>query len=144
MGTKSCFDCSEVKPVSEFYLNRARGQPMSYCKDCSRSRKAAWVGDNPIRTQLTDARKRAKQAGVPFSITVNNVPPVPAVCPILGVPLERGGDRNSAPSLDRIKPELGYVPGNVAWISFRANRIKNDATLAELEAAARWLRAQLT
>ena len=36
-------------------------------------------------------------------------------------------------SLDCIIPELGYVPGNVAVISRRANTIKNDATIEELE-----------
>lgn len=42
-------------------------------------------------------------------------------------------------SLDRIVPSLGYVPGNVAVISHRANRIKSDATADELRAVADWL-----
>ena len=41
--------------------------------------------------------------------------------------------RNS-PSLDRIRLELGYVKGNVRVISGRANLLKNDATIEELEA----------
>lgn len=43
------------------------------------------------------------------------------------------GVRNDAsPSLDKIIPSLGYVPGNVLVISWRANRIKCDATANEL------------
>ena len=30
-------------------------------------------------------------------------------------------------------PDKGYVKGNVHWISRRANRIKSDATVEELE-----------
>lgn len=32
------------------------------------------------------------------------------------------------PSLDKIEPELGYVKGNVQWLSWAANRAKGDLT----------------
>jgi hypothetical protein len=81
------------------------------------------------------ARARAKRAGLPFTITRKDII-IPSHCPILGIPLfkvtgKQGGGDNS-PSLDRIRPELGYVPGNVIVISMRANRIKSDATIQEL------------
>jgi hypothetical protein len=41
--------------------------------------------------------------------------------------------------LDRVIPELGYVPGNVAVISLRANTMKQDATAAELRVLADWI-----
>ena len=44
--------------------------------------------------------------------------------------------------LDKIKPELGYVEGNVAWISSRANRIKYNATKEEIIALAEWIKNQ--
>jgi len=47
-------------------------------------------------------------------------------------------DRTS-PSLDRLKPHLGYTKGNVAVISDYANRIKQDATPEEVMAVARWM-----
>jgi len=34
--------------------------------------------------------------------------------------------------IDKIKPNLGYVKGNVRVICWRANRLKSDATLDEL------------
>jgi hypothetical protein len=69
---------------------------------------------------------------------------VPEYCPALGMKLVVSDDRvgDCSPSLDRINPELGYIKGNVAVISHRANRIKNNATANELENIAKWLRTQ--
>lgn len=83
---------------------------------------------------VRNARHRAKAAGVPFTITKNDIV-IPTHCPILGIPLVhqigRGGG-DSSPSLDKVRPELGYVPGNVIVISQRANRLKSDASIKEL------------
>ena len=92
---------------------------------------------------IGNARRRARLAGVPFTITSADIV-IPSHCPILGIPLVRllgkkGGSDNS-PSLDRIIPEGGYVPGNIIVISRRANRIKSDATPEELEQVADFYR----
>jgi len=52
------------------------------------------------------------------------------------------GARPDSPSVDRIRPELGYVPGNVAVISVKANFIKGNATAAEIRLVAEWLDKQ--
>lgn len=61
-----------------------------------------------------------------------------------GAPLHWHTDRKdeSAAELDRLVPALGYVKGNVAFISRRINRLKNDATLQELERLVEWLKYQ--
>jgi hypothetical protein len=41
--------------------------------------------------------------------------------------------------LDRIDNNEGYVKGNVAVISFRANTLKNNATAEELRAIADYM-----
>jgi hypothetical protein len=79
-----------------------------------------------------DARKRAVSRGTPFSIQPTDIV-IPTHCPILGIELRHGAGRENVPSLDCIRPELGYVLGNICVISFRANRIKSDATSDELE-----------
>ena len=79
------------------------------------------------------AKHHAKKLSVPFTIKDSDIH-IPAVCPVLGIALERaGGSRDNAPSLDRVVPSKGYVPGNICVISSRANRIKSDASLKELE-----------
>jgi hypothetical protein len=82
---------------------------------------------------IQNARVRARAAGVPFTIATTDIV-IPTHCPILGIPLftgKRGGGDNS-PSLDRVRPERGYVPGNIIVISNRANRLKSDASIEEL------------
>lgn len=69
------------------------------------------------------AKERCKRSGVMFVIAVSDIT-VPAVCPVMGIPMTVGGARDNSPSLDRIDPSRGYVPGNVCVICYRANRIK--------------------
>ncbi len=100
--------------------------------------------NHPSQRMLVRAKIRAKKKGIPFTITQKDII-VPNICPILGLPLihsegPKGTSSNdNSPSLDRIIPKLGYIPGNIAVISMRANRIKTDATPEELRKVADWL-----
>ena len=93
------------------------------------------------------ARARAQRRGLPCSISPLDIY-IPECCPVLGVKLAVGigrgrgvGPANNSPTLDRIDPELGYVPENVRVISWRANRLKNDGTAAEHRRIADWMDA---
>lgn len=69
----------------------------------------------------------------------------PERCPVFGYKLsfENGnrqhGFRGNLPSVDRIDPALGYIPGNLQVISFRANAMKSDASPEELRLFAQWV-----
>ena len=78
-----------------------------------------------------DACKRARNLGLPLDLNPDRIS-IPEVCPVLGLRLTLDGPRDTRPSLDRIVPAKGYVTSNVRVISFRANRIKSDATPEEL------------
>jgi hypothetical protein len=79
------------------------------------------------------ARKRARQGAFEFALPKNSIF-VPRTCPALGIPITAGEARSGqSPSLDRIRPVLGYVPDNVRVISDRANRLKGDCSLDELK-----------
>ncbi len=92
---------------------------------------------NPVRTMLVYARYRAKQRGIPFSITPEDIT-IPARCPILGTPLDFSDGSRTEPSLDRRIPELGYIPGNVWVISTLANSMKWNASAEDLLAFSRY------
>lgn len=91
------------------------------------------------------AKSRAAAREVPFDLTPSDILDVATVlCPITQRPLDysagkgRGRHRAESPALDRLRPEQGYVPGNVAVISNRMNRIKSSATPEELVALGKW------
>lgn len=91
---------------------------------------------NLIGALLNSARYRAKQRGMEFNLSREDIV-IPARCPVLGLEMTIGrsaGPRDTSPTLDRIDNAKGYIKGNVVVVSFRANRLKGDATLAEIRA----------
>jgi hypothetical protein len=74
---------------------------------------------------------------------------IPDHCPILGIPLNYEGRRDGSvegfgrsddsPSIDQIIPGAGYFLGNIQILSWRANRIKSNATPDELRAIANYM-----
>lgn len=92
------------------------------------------------------AKGRAKRLGVPFGITAEDIP-IPDRCPALGIPLypNFGGKAQHpySPSIDRIDPTKGYIPGNVKVISAKANAIKQDASIADLVKVLAYMRRSL-
>ena len=95
------------------------------------------------RSMLSAARSRAAKRGLPFNLTIDDFD-IPDICPALGTEIVLDGDLDRAPSLDRVVPAMGYVKGNVAVISNRANRIKNNASPHELRAIAEFVENHIT
>lgn len=87
---------------------------------------------------LNRAKRRAGRKGIPFGITEADVV-IPNLCPVFGVPLAGAGEGKWAPSLDRVDSSEGYVPGNVAVISYLANTLKNSGTAEQHRLIADWI-----
>ena len=71
---------------------------------------------------------------------------IPDYCPILNIKLNYDGVESHgwtreecSPSLDQIIPNKGYTLDNIQIISWRANRIKNNATPEELKLIADYM-----
>ena len=114
-----------------------------WLREDRKEKASAYKKANVIFGLMERARNRAKVKGIPFTIEYTDVV-IPDMCPILGIPLfrnEGGKPSVNSPSLDRVIPELGYVPGNICVISHRANTIKNDATAEELLAVIEYIRS---
>ena len=90
--------------------------------------------DNPIRYLLRSAKSRAKSRNLEFNITEKDLI-LPEFCPLLNLPLQTNNEKkqHNSYSIDRIDSTKGYVPGNVWIISTRANILKNNSTIKELE-----------
>lgn len=109
----------------------------------SKARRRYWDIQLPQRL-LNSARYRARQQGLVCTITLEDIR-VPERCPILNVVLRpnTGKQSEDSPTLDRIDSKLGYVPGNVAVISWRANSLKSDASVEEVECLLAYMKGEL-
>ena len=160
-----CNQCNGWHDKENWYYNK-NGKKDSMCKDCRKSyRKDAkklhskkyyqenrehylelnrqWR-ENNIELKLWHSCKHsAKKRNLEFNIEPNDIV-VPAVCPILGIPLDTHAESGTGsghdwklnpyrPSVDRIDSNKGYIKENIEVVSWRANSLKKDATLEEIK-----------
>jgi hypothetical protein len=124
---------------SDRWMPDGLGRPPSHQLYQQRQLERARSG--AAKRMLAGAKGRAKELGLPFDLTIADIA-IPDVCPALGCRITCVGKRTTASSasLDRIVPDCGYVRGNVSVISLRANRLKGNATLQELESLTAYVR----
>lgn len=146
--TKSgtCIECGNARSAS---WNKQTGYGKEY-RAVNREQMAEanreWRRRNPekvqqytttessrITSQLNQAKRRAKAHGWEFNLTKRDIT-IPDTCPVLGIPLLRTDTRlgDSSPTIDRIDSTKGYTLDNIRVISWRANRLKSDATTEEM------------
>lgn len=126
----------------EMRLEMTRRTRQKYLPKYAAKQKQYYI-DNPGVYLRNVCKARAKKLGVPFNLTAEDFT-IPDVCPVLGIKIERGtkGFHDNAASVDRLIPELGYVKGNINIVSFRANRLKGNATSEEIFKIAHWVRKE--
>lgn len=165
-AARECRTCRRLLEPAQFWRQpNKRNGLQSECKTCMKGRTTAYHRTHrdelrprnnavitarrrrdPLKAFMASIRNRAKVRGLPCTITEDDLV-FPERCPILGIPLSFGlgmgaghglAFRDSRYSADRIDNSKGYVPGNVVIVSYRANRIKSDASAQELTAVARF------
>lgn len=139
---KICLECSNEKTFNHFSRINKHDKfsgIRDICKNCSRAktsreiRARTWEFDS-VKIMLMNSKERAKRNGIEFSLTEEDIQ-IPEKCPVLGIPLFRckKNNWNNSPSIDRIDNTEGYVKENIVIVSRRANILKRDATIDELE-----------
>lgn len=103
------------------------------CKPCENRRHRESRASDVVGTLLEKARERARRKNIAFKLKRDDIK-IPDVCPVLGIQLRKavGMVDDNSPTLDRVIPSLGYVPDNIIVVSWRANRLKSDASIDEL------------
>ena len=124
---RECTKCKQIKPTTEFHRHaKCRGGFNSVCKSCRQPLSQANYKATTKELRLFNAAKsRAALKDREFSIELSDIV-IPKVCPVLGISMD-------SPSLDRIDSNKGYVKGNVRVISKRANMLKSNATVQEMQ-----------
>lgn len=120
--------CVACREAGNTYYSRHTEEQKDKMREQSRRK---WR-ENRLHYLVQQAKYRAKRDGRDFDLTVDDLE-IPETCPVLGIPM-------TSPSLDRKDNSKGYVKGNVFVISRRANILKNDATVDELEAVVRYMK----
>ena len=100
-----------------------------------------------LKTYLKNAKNRALRENVPFNITLQHLIDIATdECPIFHTPfvwgssgLGKGKVRENTPQLDKIIPQLGYVKGNIAFLSGKANKMKDNGTMQDHYDIADWI-----
>jgi len=89
-----------------------------------------------VKITYNRLKASAKRRGIPFDLTLvdlNNLS-YPMTCPILGMRLKFNNKlMDDSYSIDRIDSNKGYEIDNIIVISWKANRLKNNASNEELE-----------
>ena len=127
---RECNRCREFKTSENFTpFKGGRNGLYPICKSCRvTDSKNEWANKAPKSKILERCKSRATKKGWDFNLTLEDIPEIPLLCPVFGLPMEG----KYSPSLDRIDSSKGYIKGNVQIISTRANAIKNDATPEEI------------
>ena len=167
MDTKFCSKCKQVLPVEKFSKDKGQKSGLRCaCKGCSSKEFKAFKASPGYRKRLNRAKelfsvlketdpvkawadtvfynatKRAKESGIEFSITkkwlIDNAI---EFCPLLDLKLVYNASKPIAASasIDRKDSAGGYTMENCKIISFKANRIKNNATVEEITMLAKRL-----
>lgn len=135
---RSCTECKVWKSKEAFHSNR--GHPYNInptCKECRKPRSKRDYHKQTREQKLFDrAKSRATRKGQEFNIVLGDIY-IQDVCPVLNMPYIKTGQY--VPSLDRIDNNKGYTKENIIVMSSRANRMKGDFNIEELNKLIRFL-----
>lgn len=141
-----CSRCFQTKNLDQFQWGRrghADEYQFSYCNSCRkeayRKRKMGTI-EAYFSVRVVSIRRRAKLAEIDCSIEINDLLQLwekqNGLCFYTDIPLEwqvYNGLTPASLSVDRVEPIKGYTKDNVVLCSRRANMIKSDMSLAEME-----------
>lgn len=135
-----CTQCGKKQKVKSY----------NFCNECFNDKKRQTykrgMERNPFHRRLIKLKAHCKSEDIKCDLDAEYLASIwTGICPVFGTQLffSRNGIKDKADNcadLDRFNPELGYVKGNVSWISTRANRIKYNASIQELESILFWMK----
>ena len=94
-------------------------------------------------TACKASKRRARDKNLPFNLTsdyLESIFPKNCICPILGYKMKVSNITlgKLSPTLDRVNPRLGYIKGNVEFVSNIANCMMTSATGRDIKRFVKW------
>ena len=133
ISSNACVHCQRAKSI-RIYQNLTPDEKRDRIEKQAESGRQ-WRANNKARHLWHSTKNRALEKGMEHTITPDDIV-IPDLCPVFGTPMDR-------PSVDRFDNNQGYVKDNIRVISNRANMLKNDATIEELEAVLRYMKGEI-
>lgn len=94
------------------------------------------ITEKELKQLVNQLKASAKKRGIEFNLSTTDIDEIgiPLTCPVLGIPLKfhRGKPQDNSISFDRIDSSKGYTKDNLVIVSYRANKLKSNATLEEM------------
>lgn len=145
-----CNSCLIEKNESEFYIRKdgTFGKYRKTCKECKTSNQRRnykkYKENNPFLSRHVKMKASCKQRNIPYNLDEIYLEQIwTGVCPITGLKLvwSCGGFENLPhfAELDRFIPSLGYIKGNVSWISRRMNHLKGNGSIEDFKNILNWM-----
>ena len=143
-----CRGCNEEKHEEDFPLRKdyPKTSRRPYCHICvadiARARYKSHQRNQPFKLKASRAASKASSNKVPCDVDAEYLESIwTDVCPVFGDKLDVSAPRgeDGCAELDRFIPELGYVKGNVTFLSRKANRLKNSMTTEEARQVYKWM-----
>jgi len=141
-----CSRCKEIKPILEFQHGR-RGQQyeyrFSYCNKCRKKQVYLNLNNDCVRflrDRYNRLKRKAKSKDIVFTLTAEELiakyHQQQTLCfytdVVMDIQVGNGLCRHSM-SVDRLNPKLGYTNANTALCTHKANTIKSDLTIEEVQ-----------
>jgi len=155
---KEKLKCSICKKMlaTELFARSSRDCHQSSCKPCRKQYKIEYrkkLKNNPrsriLHNMMKNSRSRAKELNLPFDLDKKFLDSILGTrCPVFNVPFYMGCGKQGeevnpfTPSLDRLDNNKGYIKTNIRIICFRANRLKSNASIKELENIIAYIRRE--
>lgn len=115
----------------------------SLCEDCHLENWSKLSEEEKfyrcVASNIKGSRSRAKERNFEHDIEIEDFE-YHTHCPILNIAYTYLEGSMSAPSLDRVDTTKGYVKGNVKIISRRANSLKSDASISDIEKLLKYMK----
>ena len=94
-------------------------------------------------TACKASKRRARLKNLAFNLSsdyLEKIFPKTCICPILGYKMKVSNINlgKLSPTLDRINPRLGYVKGNVEFVTNIANLMMTSATGRDIKKFVKW------
>lgn len=133
---KECKSCSNFLEYTKYCTRFSDGKTylMSSCKECNARKLKKSRKLNRELTLLSSCKHRATRQGLDFNLSIEDIV-IPEFCPVLRIPLYSSSQQrtDNTPTVDRIDNSKGYTKDNIVVCSWRANKLKSDASILELK-----------